>query len=395
MPFSIHNRLEIFWHQLIKQYTVLFLSKKVTFLPKKITLYWRKRIDKFIYWLVSSCFTKDQLVLFSSSSDDKFGNISALAKKLNEMDISFIWITKNRLKYHSFDSIISIARARVLVIDAESPSARMKLHRNTCLIHCWHAGGAYKKVAFDAKRKGYDDAHEEKRIARIHRGISYFVCTSEETARIYTQAFRLSLNQMLVFGSPRLDRILCQSLPPTPSAYTILYAPTYRTKGKNIRYLPPLPDAVAWRAALIPRLGKDIHFAFRGHPTAPAPEELRGWENWSHIPQDEALSYTSVLITDYSSIFFDFLAFNRPIVFYVPDFDNYQYHERELYFSPYDVFPDTTCSNENNLLRLLEYCYNFKVNYKEVWQKYMSACDGKSTERLCMFIHKIMKERAQ
>lgn len=397
MPFSFRGKLQELWQQLVELHNGIILDfhTNVAFLCKKLYANWRKIWTKLFYWIASSWLSQNRLVLLSSSPDDKFGNISALAKKLTEKDMPFIRLNKNELSTHFFGSIISLARARVLVIDAESPSARIKLHRNTCLIHCWHAGGAYKKVAFDAKRKGYDDRYEEKRIGRIHRGISYFVCTSEETARIYTKAFRLNHDQMLVFGSPRLDRILCRSLPSTPSTYTILYAPTYRTEGKNVRYLPSLPDAMVLRTALVSRLGEDVRFVFRGHPTAPVSKNLRGWEDWSHLPQDEALSCASVLITDYSSIFFDFLVFSRPIVFYVPDFSNYQCHERELYFSPYEVFPDTTCSDEHTLLKILQYCRHAQVDYKGVWQKHMSACDGKSTERLYMFIHTIMKREVQ
>lgn len=349
-----------------------------------------------IYRVVSAFFSQNKLILFSSSKEDKFGNISALANRLQKERIPFLRISQEQLKSHPFRSHVLLARACVLVIDGSSPAARMKLHRNTCLIHCWHAGGAYKKVAFDAKRKNNDDANEEKRIERIHCGISWFVCTSEETARIYANAFRLPLKRMLVFGSPRLDVVLkSAAVTPDPEVYTILYAPTYRTQTRHTRYIPPLPDAKALHAALASRLGENVRLAFRGHPTAPVPDDLMGWEDWSNIPQHEALRRASVLMTDYSSIFFDFLPLKRPVVFYVPDFDSYQRHERELYFSPYDAFPKTTCSDEQDLILLLEHCRYMTVDYREIWRKYMSACDGKSSERLCAFIQKMMKRNTQ
>lgn len=370
---------------------IFFPQTRLEFLRKKLRSCWLWTEKNAVYRLASTLVQQDRLVLLSSSPDDKFSNITALSEKLRERAMPFIWMTREQLQAHPLRSLVSLARARVLVIDAASPAARIKLHRNTCLIHCWHAGGAYKKVAFDAKRKNYDDASEEKRIRRIHRGIDWLVCTSEETASTYAKAFRLPLERMLVFGSPRLDATLQEVNFPAPSTYTVLYAPTYRTHGKKVRYLPPLPDAEALRATLVSRLGENVRLAFRGHPTAPDPEHPEGWENWSHIPQHEALRRASVLITDYSSIFFDFLPFNRPILFYVPDFSEYLRHERELYFSPYDAFPETTCSDERTLMQMLVQCRHMKVDYGEVWQKHMSACDGKASERLCAFIQKIMK----
>ena len=354
---------------------------------------WIKR--NALYRFVTAIIPQDKIVLLSSSPDDKFSNITALSKKMRELSMSFIWLTKEQFQDHPFRSLAFLARAHVLVIDAASPAARIRLHRNTCLIHCWHAGGAYKKVAFDAKRKNYDEASEEKRIKRIHRGISWFVCTSEETASTYAKAFHLPIEQMLVFGSPRLDAVLKQADCPAPQIYTVLYAPTYRTQHKNARYLPPLPDAEKLRNAIEARLGENVHLAFRSHPTAPVPEHTDGWEDWSNIPQHEALRSASVLITDYSSIFFDFLPYRRPIVFYVPDFCDYQSHERELYFSPYEAFPETSCSDEQSLVEILVQCRHMKVDYREIWQKHMSACDGKASERLCAFIQKIMKRDIQ
>lgn len=344
-----------------------------------------------VYWIAALLLPKKNIVLFSSSKNDQFGNISSLEFYFQNENIKFKRIFKEQLKSDPFYFLFILAQARVLVIDASSPAARFGLHHKTCLIHCWHAGGAYKKIAFDAKRKNYKDENEENRIKRIHRCISYFVCSSVETAHIYAKAFRLASHQMLTFGLPRLDVPMKEPIPEPPFNYTILFAPTYRTQEKNSRHLPPMPDAVSLRSVLEKQLGESVRLVFRGHPTAPVLADLTGWENWSDMPQSEALKRASVLITDYSSIIFDFLPFNRPIVFYVPDIDEYQYYERELYFSPYDVFPQTTCADLHNLIRILAECRYMKVDYDEFWKKHMSACDGKSTQRLCAFIQEIMR----
>lgn len=362
---------------------------------QKLRSGWRRFKNNVVYRFASILFSQNKLVLFSSFINDEYENINSLAQVLSRKNIPFIKIAQKQLTIHPYRTLIALARAKVLVIDAASPAAYVRLHKNTCLIHCWHAGGAYKKVAFDAKRKNCDDSNEEKRIRRIHRGISWFICTSKATAEIYSKAFRLPLERMLIFGSPRLDTIIQCAATPSPATYTVLYAPTYRTKNKNIRYIPKLPDGNALRGKIISQLGENVKLAFRGHPTAPIPDELRGWENWSHIPQHEALCRASVLITDYSSVFFDFLPFNRPIVFYVPDLNEYINYERGLYFSPYDLFSKTTCTNEQNLINILIQCRNMKVDYSDIWGKYMSACDGRASERISDFIQNIMKGSIQ
>ena len=370
-------------------------QKKCCRYLKKIYSIYRRIKENFVYRTATFIFKQDKIVLLSSSNDDKFGNITALSKELCAQGMPYILLSHIQLKNTTYKYLINLAKARVIIIDATSPSARIKLSKNTILIHCWHACGAYKKIGFDAKRKNHNNESEEKRIRRIHRGISWFVCTSEETAKIYAKAFHLPFERMLIFGSPRLDSIIKKNNFSEPKIYTILYAPTYRTYGKNIRNLPQLPDAKSLRQELIYKLGENVRLVFRGHPTAPPPIDLNGWEDWSDIPQSEALFRTSVLITDYSSIFFDFLIFNRPIIFYIPDIDVYINNERSLYFFPYKKFKETICIDKNDLISILIKCRNLKVNYVDIWNKYMLACDGNSSNRLCLFIKKIMRGEIQ
>ena len=370
-------------------------SKKYYRYLKKIYSIYRRIKENIIYIIATHIFKQDKIVLLSSSDNDKFGNITALSKELYAQGMPYILLAQIQLKNNTYKYLKTLAKARVIVIDATSPSARIKLSKNTSLIHCWHACGAYKKIGFDAKRKNYNNDSEEKRIRRIHRGISWFVCTSEETAKIYAKAFHLPFERMLIFGSPRLDSIIKKYNFSDPKIYTILYAPTYRTYGKNIRNLPQLPDAKFLRQELIYKLGENVRLAFRGHPTAPPPIDLNGWEDWSDVPQSEALFRASVLITDYSSIFFDFLIFNRPIIFYIPDIDIYINNERSLYFLPDKEFKETICVDESDLVDVLIKCRNLKVNYINLWNKYMLACDGNSSKRLCLFIKKIMKGEIQ
>ncbi len=56
---------------------------------------------------------------------------------------------------------------------------------------------------------------------------------------------------------------------------------------------------------------------------------------------NEILSVTDVLISDYSSIFYDFMLTGKPILFYVPDAENFEDY-RGLYFG-FDKLPDRQC----------------------------------------------------
>ncbi len=345
------------------------------------------------YKVLSYCLPKTILILYVSSKNDLFSNISSIANEYDLRGVKYIVLTYQDKIRRPFYFVRMLASAKVIIVDAAPPAASIKIHKNTSIIQCWHAGGAYKKMGFDAKRKGYSPEDEEKRISRIHSGISYFVCSSYECAKIYAMAFHLNIEKMLIFGVPRLDATIKKIPFVVPERFTILYAPTFRTDDQGRRFIPAPPDIKVLKKELCPVLGSDIHFAFRGHPTSPESINSEGWENWSALPQNEALQKTSVLITDYSSIFFDFLPFNRPIIFYVPDFFTYISKERGLYFSPQDFFPETTCFNQQQLVYTLVKCKGMNVNYKSIWDMYMAACDGYATERVCSFVEQLMEKR--
>lgn len=98
------------------------------------------------------------------------------------------------------------------------------------------------------------------------------------------------------------------------------------------------------------------------------------------------------MITDYSSVIFECCIINKPIIFYCPDYDEY---ERDFYLEfPEDTYGDFTVNQEElceSILRnLKEPNFEKLAEFKE---KYMGACDGHSTERIVDVIKEFVNER--
>ena len=106
------------------------------------------------------------------------------------------------------------------------------------------------------------------------------------------------------------------------------------------------------------------------------------------IDTNELLSVTDILISDYSSIFFDFLCTKRPILFYVPDLLEYQ-SGRGLYV-PVEKLPGLVSSNIDTVSQMLrQLCDNqddYVNQYEELYYQMRSWCnvhdDGQVCERL-------------
>lgn len=121
---------------------------------------------------------------------------------------------------------------------------------------------------------------------------------------------------------------------PTAGTTLVLFAPTWR----GTQYTNPVYDAEALQAevqALAESLGDGYTVLLKVHQQIFTPvarhEALAGRlvPNW--MPTNRLLGIVDVLVTDYSSIFFDFLATGRPVVFYVPDAASYERYRGMLF----------------------------------------------------------------
>lgn len=163
----------------------------------------------------------------------------------------------------------------------------------------------------------------------------------------------------------------------------ILYAPTWRGlafNDKNINIEIDFITDVLETCTLF----SEYIVLFRAHQALE-----RKWKNkpYCHIaPQSIAtsdiLSITDILITDYSSICFDFMATGRPIIFYCHDIEEYR-ATRGLYFSPQEL-SGYFCRDIKELKDALQNISKWKIDkkYNECQKKYCAHDDGQAAKRV-------------
>ena len=98
---------------------------------------------------------------------------------------------------------------------------------------------------------------------------------------------------------------------------------------------------------------------------------------------NDLMTVADIMITDYSSVVFEYALFERPMAFFTYDLDEY-IDERGLYYDFDEVTPGPLCTTNE---QLIDYITNIdtKFNKQEVIdfkEKFMSSCDGHSTERI-------------
>ena len=101
------------------------------------------------------------------------------------------------------------------------------------------------------------------------------------------------------------------------------------------------------------------------------------------IPTDRLMAAADAMVTDYSSVVFEYSLFERPIAFLAPDVDDYC--DWRGFYYPYDqMTPGPVMSTTAEFTGWVKSLGNGfdpaeVIAFRE---KYMSACDGRSTKRI-------------
>jgi CDP-glycerol glycerophosphotransferase len=165
----------------------------------------------------------------------------------------------------------------------------------------------------------------------------------------------------------------------------VLYAPTWRGTPDDVTF-----DFPRLKQDLNALGEKDCHILFRGHNYLE--EKLASDTVGSHIvPSDvdtnELLSIVDTLITDYSSIFFDFLPLGKPIIHYLYDLKEYE-RQRGLYFT-LEAMPGYTCLDHDDLSRAIDSALRDGIanpaRHSEARAEFCPYDDGQATQRVIDF----------
>jgi CDP-glycerol glycerophosphotransferase (TagB/SpsB family) len=258
------------------------------------------------------------------------------------------------IKYGSLKSFFYTLRAKYFFHHYGVGQINSILQANSIQIDFWH-GTPLKKIRYDVVPKKNKKMNFLARFIGIDK-TEYLSSTSDYLSNnILARAFDLPLNQCINFGYPRTDILklsksasleFCKKYTNELLPYiefcsrfkkVFLYMPTWRDDD---------PDYFSKANIDFNRLNEklketDSVFFLKLHPLTKF-SALDRYSNIFQIKNDvdiyPFLTYTDYLITDYSSIYFDYLLLDREIIFIPYDLDNYT-KNRELYFTYDEITP--------------------------------------------------------
>jgi CDP-glycerol glycerophosphotransferase len=238
----------------------------------------------------------------------------------------------------------ALATARYVVSNDHFPRWFLRRDDQVCL-QTWH-GTPLKRLGFDVSAKLRTFRNFEHHWSDQVRNWQYVLSPNRFSTPILQRAYRVE-GEMLETGYPRNDvlaapgldersRRLRERLGIPEGSRTVLYAPTFRDYVRDRRYgtyrLDNHLDIDRLRAAV----GPDTVLLYRKHhyvvDAVPATDDGFVRDVSSHPDGTELMLAADVLITDYSSMMFDFAVTGRPMLFFTYDLEAYEEEIRGFYF---------------------------------------------------------------
>lgn len=315
----------------------------------------------------------DKLILFISFGGRKFDDspkaiYDQMIKDKRFNDYHLVWAFNNpeafelergeKIKCDTFSYFKTALKARVWISNSTVERGLEFKGKHTFYFNTWH-GTPIKKMGSDI------EGSNKSFKGMGHWKLDYFTCQGEFEQEIFCRVFNgLNKNIAQVIGLPRNDIYanytkeymlsLRMKMNIPEKKRVILYAPTFReydkTSSMEVKVSVPV-HIEKWRKVL----GEDYVLLFRAHyevAKGMSIEDNDFVREMSGYPQLEDLMIVSdLLISDYSSIFFDYSIMSKPMLAFCYDYDKYV-SERGMYFDIRDWLP--SAANEDELLRLIK-----------------------------------------
>ncbi|MFL4475782.1 CDP-glycerol glycerophosphotransferase family protein [Paeniglutamicibacter sp. MACA_103] len=302
------------------------------------------------------------------------------------------------VKYRSPAYFAALATSEYLINNATFPWEFMKRPGQT-YINAWH-GTPLKKMGYDVE----NGAPDTRNIVRNFVQADYLVAGNERMRDMYLRGYRMTNifeGALLQCGYPRIDR---QRVTDTDRARasaeladagialdgrkTVVYAPTW----KGASFYSPANDATMLLGAveeLENRLGPGYQVLLKVHQTvyraAAGTPEAAGRLVPNALPTNVLLGLTDVLVTDYSSLFYDFLATGRPVAFHIPDLEDYE-ETRGTYDGPEALPGPVSRTTDELAARILGFAAGedgpWCERYESARREFVALEDGESSRRV-------------
>ena len=352
---------------------------------------------------------KEKIFCVMTHDSSEEGNVGVVKKYLEDRntDWKFCCLKREDTRFSGQEKLKKIVRffvkypyelatsAYVFQDNIFLPIAFLKFRKKVKVVQLWHGTGTIKKFGQDVN---IGRLKELERLA--NNSITHLVINSERW-NSYARIFSVTNDKLQVLGMPRTDLFFSEDKkeqieelffmenPNLIGKKIILYAPTFRddrlgeqTLQLDIElWLEKMPEDTILGLRLHPFVAENFQYVGKGS------ERIVDFSHYANL--NTLLFISSGLITDYSSIVFEYVLLDKPMYFYAYDLEEFSDNGRGFYEEYEEYVPGVVVRSTKELVdKMLEYEHN--LERREYWKekrkkfKEENYCyfDGNSTKRL-------------
>lgn len=302
-----------------------------------------------------------------------------------------------KVKIMSLKYFYELCTAKVVITNFRTTEI-FKKRKEQYYIQTWHSSLRLKQIEKDTEDTL--PSHYVEMAKRDSEKLDLLISGCKFSTDIFKRAFWYD-GEIFEYGTPRNDILFEKTddlrnkvkdkLKIDSNKKVVLYAPTFRKDNDLSVYDIDYSRVIK---KLSEKFGGEWVFLVKLHPhLISKSEELVYGDNvldvTSYDDIQELLGISDVLVSDYSSLMFDFALTERPCFLYIPDVDEYTKSDRKLYFDMKEL-PFISVKNNNEFVREID---NFnEVKYKDNLVKFFSKIGNFENGQCCKEFEKKIDE---
>lgn len=397
----------------------------VILLPLRLVIGWGLLVP------LSLVIPKNDTIIFITRFSDNFdGNLKYLFLYFSDLKKEFpsvYFLTSDRkiekelksnnlsvLFYPKISTFIKFLSVGTIIVDGNEWISDFKFYPlfNSMKIQLWHGSGM-KTVGQLKPKKKNKNIIIKSYWSLLGTNPFYDLLIMNSTTQKNTRAKAFNYKDLLINGQPRNDLFFKDNIDPylvgiDADVYNkcisfknegyklVAYCPTHR---KPTAKFLSLKDTLDVKRLNQFALENKIIFIFKYHPKTLKQHtyDISGASNIIECQKNSdiypLLSRCDLLITDYSSIFVDYLLHDKPVIFFPFDYTHYVNGERALQFNYDEVTPGKKCFTYDELESELKKTVvngidEYRESRKDVIKIFFDTADGKSCDRILDYINK-------
>ena len=314
------------------------------------------------------------VLLMSETKPFLWGNLKGLDDRIKERHledrINVTYSLRHSVGSHNsvgnwLSTLRKMSKQDFIFVDDYVPVFEyLDLQDDVKLVQVWHAGEGFKAIGYSR----FGKSGSPHPVENCHRHYDYVITGSEHLSGVYSELFGVPEEKVLPLGMARLDNLLeedkikektekfYRNHPECKGKKLILFAPTFRGRSQKSSFFD---YSTLDQEMVYDFCGDEYIWAFKMHPfieeKPPIEERFRDRIiDLSDVTDIHDLyPVTDIMVTDYSSAYYEFSMFKRPVLFYTYDRPIYEV-VRGVHQSILETAPGKVCDTMEELITALK-----------------------------------------